>query len=137
MFKNLQDIYEPRSMVGKGKTKEIWKTNIPKVVILKATDDITAGDGAKHDIVGGKARFANQTTCNVFDLLKKYDIPLAYIGQYDETSFVADQCDMIPLEVVVRREAYGSYLKRNPRVKKGAIFESLVVEFYLKTTGRE
>ncbi|MFA5068421.1 MAG: phosphoribosylaminoimidazolesuccinocarboxamide synthase [Candidatus Izemoplasmatales bacterium] len=133
-----RDMYRPLKIINKGKTKEIWATNVPGIVILRATDDITAGDGAKHDTFESKARYANQTTCNVFDLLKTCNVPLAYIGQYDETSFAAEQCDMIPLEVVVRREAYGSYLKRNPEVGKGTIFfENPVVEFYLKTTERK
>jgi len=140
MEKSLQalnkDMYRPLEIITKGKTKEIWATNVPGIVILRATDDITAGDGAKHDTFERKARYANQTTCNVFELLKRLGVPLAYVGRYDETSFVAEQCDMIPLEVVVRRKAYGSYLKRNPEIAKGTIFEPPVVEFYLKTTGR-
>ena len=40
---------------------------------------------------------------------------------------------MLPYEVVVRREAHGSYLKRNPHLAKGQLFPQLIVEFYLKT----
>ena len=40
---------------------------------------------------------------------------------------------MLPYEVVVRREAHGSYLKRNPHLAKGQLFPQAIVEFYLKT----
>ena len=40
---------------------------------------------------------------------------------------------MLPYEVVVRREAHGSYLKRNPHLAKGQLFPQTIVEFYLKT----
>jgi phosphoribosylaminoimidazole-succinocarboxamide synthase len=40
---------------------------------------------------------------------------------------------MLPYEVVVRREAHGSYLKRNPHFSKGQLFPQLIVEFFLKT----
>ena len=40
---------------------------------------------------------------------------------------------MLPYEVVVRREAHGSYLKRNPHLAKGQLFPHALVEFYLKT----
>jgi phosphoribosylaminoimidazole carboxylase/phosphoribosylaminoimidazole-succinocarboxamide synthase len=40
---------------------------------------------------------------------------------------------MLPYEVVVRREAHGSFLKRNPHLAKGQLFPHLIVEFYLKT----
>jgi phosphoribosylaminoimidazole-succinocarboxamide synthase/phosphoribosylcarboxyaminoimidazole (NCAIR) mutase len=40
---------------------------------------------------------------------------------------------MLPYEVVVRREAHGSYLKRSPHLSKGQLFPKLLVEFFLKT----
>jgi len=40
---------------------------------------------------------------------------------------------MLPYEVVVRREAHGSYLKRNPHFSKGQLFPQLIVELFLKT----
>jgi phosphoribosylaminoimidazole carboxylase PurE protein len=40
---------------------------------------------------------------------------------------------MLPYEVVVRREAHGSYLKRTPHFSKGQLFPKLIVEFFLKT----
>jgi phosphoribosylaminoimidazole carboxylase/phosphoribosylaminoimidazole-succinocarboxamide synthase len=40
---------------------------------------------------------------------------------------------MLPYEVVVRREAHGSYLKRTPHFTKGQLFPKLIVEFFLKT----
>src|SRR5262249_41432838 len=52
------------------------------------------------------------------------------------TSFVAPKCFMLPYEVVVRREAHGSYLKRNPHVSKGQLFPQTIVEFFLKTKDR-
>jgi phosphoribosylaminoimidazole carboxylase/phosphoribosylaminoimidazole-succinocarboxamide synthase len=40
---------------------------------------------------------------------------------------------MLPYEVVVRREAHGSYLKRNPHFAKGQLFPQAIIEFFLKT----
>jgi phosphoribosylaminoimidazole carboxylase / phosphoribosylaminoimidazole-succinocarboxamide synthase len=122
------------ALVAEGKTKRIHAAQGgPDLVTLISKDDITAGDGAKHDVIPDKGRLANATTCNVFRLLKACGLPVAFVQQDSPTSFVAPKCQMLPYEVVVRREAHGSYLKRNPHFSKGQLFPQLVVEFFLKT----
>jgi phosphoribosylaminoimidazole-succinocarboxamide synthase len=104
--------------------------------LVTTKDDITAGDGAKHDVMIGKAALATRTTCNVFEYLSSMGIPTAYVGRDGPTTFMTRICKMIPVEVVVRRIATGSYLKRHPGVADGTVFDDLVVEFFYKTTGR-
>ena len=122
------------ALVTEGKTKKVYKIKDGSdLVAVISKDDITAGDGAKHDIIPDKGRIATATTSNVFRLLKACGLPVAFIEQDSETSFVAPNCSMLPYEVVVRREAHGSYLKRNPHLSKGQLFPHALVEFYLKT----
>jgi phosphoribosylaminoimidazole carboxylase / phosphoribosylaminoimidazole-succinocarboxamide synthase len=126
------------ALINEGKTKKIHqiKGNADLVCVL-AKDDITAGDGAKHDIIPDKGRIATATTANVFRLLKDCGVPVAFVEQDSATSFIAPGCTMLPYEVVVRREAHGSYLKRNPHLTKGQLFPHLLVEFYLKTKNKD
>ncbi|MCX6875792.1 MAG: AIR carboxylase family protein [Verrucomicrobia bacterium] len=120
-----------------GKTKRIIEKNDdPSRVILLAKDDITAGDGAKHDIIPDKGKIATQTTCNVFRLLQSCQLPVAFDEQGGPDWFSAPKCEMLPYEVVTRREAHGSFLKRAPHLHKGHIFPKLIVEFFLKTKDR-
>ena len=122
------------ALVTEGKTKKIYQAaDGSDLVTVISKDDITAGDGAKHDLIPDKGRLANATTCNVFRLLKACGLPVAFEEQDSATSFIAPKCSMLPYEVVVRREAHGSYLKRNPHLSKGLLFPQLIVEFYLKT----
>jgi phosphoribosylaminoimidazole carboxylase / phosphoribosylaminoimidazole-succinocarboxamide synthase len=121
-------------VIAEGKTKTIHEiVGSPDLVALKSKDDITAGDGAKHDVIPDKGMLANRTTCNVFRLLKACGLPVGFEEQDSATSFVGPKCSMLPYEVVVRREAHGSYLKRRPEITKGQLFPQLIVEFYLKT----
>ena len=129
--------YALGDLLAQGKTKKMYGVKERSdLAILVSKDDITAGDGAKHAVLEGKAILANETTCNVFSLLKTCGVPLAFEEQNSMTSFVAKKCDMLPYEVVVRREAHGSYVKRNPHLKKRHLFPQILVEFFLKTSNR-
>jgi phosphoribosylaminoimidazole-succinocarboxamide synthase len=103
---------------------------------VETKNDITGGDGAKHDIIKGKAELSTRTTCNVFDYLRTRKVPMSYVGRDGPTTFLTRFCDMIPVEVVVRGIADGSYCKRHPEMKPGTVFNELVVEYYLKTKNR-
>ena len=125
-------------VIAEGKTKIIRTSKQdPGRVLVVSKDDITAGDGAKHDVIEGKAALSTRTTCNVFRLLKACGLPVAFEEQVDDRTFLAPQCRMLPYEVVVRREAHGSFLKRMPGLPKGHLFPKLLVEFFLKTNGRK
>ncbi len=98
-------------LLTEGKTKWVYQgAGNENQVIVVSKDDITAGDGAKHDVLANKGRIANQTTCNVFRLLQTCGIPVGFLEQVDEVSFIAPNCRLLPYEVVVRREAQGSVL---------------------------
>ena len=58
------------AVLNEGKTKVIGKLKSePDKVMIVSKDDITAGDGAKHDVMAGKAAVATQTACNNFRML--------------------------------------------------------------------
>jgi len=122
--------------LAEGKTKIIRAAAQPGKVVIVSKDDITAGDGAKHDLIQGKASLSTRTTSSVFSLLKACGIPVAFDQQVDAVTFLAPRCEMLPYEVVVRREAHGSFLKRSPGLSKGHLFSKLLVEFFLKTKDR-
>lgn len=111
--------------LAEGKTKIIWKIdgiNTDKEVEIQSKDDFE-----------GKGVISNRTTCNIFEFLADCGIVNHYIEKVDSDAFKAIKCKMIPLEVVARRRADGSYLERHPDVRKETIFPRLVVEFFLKS----
>jgi phosphoribosylaminoimidazole-succinocarboxamide synthase len=85
------------ALVTEGKTKKIYQvTGDSDLVTVISKDDITAGDGAKHDIISDKGRLANRTTCNVFRLLKACGLPVGFEKQDSTNSFIAPKCLMLP-----------------------------------------
>lgn len=125
-----------RQKLAEGKTKIIWPTDRPGIVDIQSKDDITAGDGERHDVITGKAALATATTSNCFALLETRGVPTHFLNLVNPTTFRAHQLEMLPIECVARRIATGSYLKRNLNVAEGTIFKDLVLEFFFKDDSR-
>jgi phosphoribosylaminoimidazole carboxylase / phosphoribosylaminoimidazole-succinocarboxamide synthase len=126
--------------VGRGKTKVLYQhpEQVDSLVVV-SQDSITAGDGAKRNEIAGKGRLAALTTSRVFRLLNEAGLPTHYISggeDQDANEIIVRRCTMIPIEVVVRGVAAGSYLKRNPGVKSGTVFAPRLVEYFFKDDAR-
>ncbi|NTW02743.1 MAG: phosphoribosylaminoimidazolesuccinocarboxamide synthase [Oscillochloris sp.] len=116
-----------------GKTKIIYiHPDDPELVVLCHKDGITAGDGARRNEIVGKGAIAGRTTANVFKYLEHVGIATHFVSAPDDDVTVVRRCMMLPLEVVMRRLATGSYLRRHPEVAEGQPFEPPLVEFFLK-----
>jgi phosphoribosylaminoimidazole-succinocarboxamide synthase len=119
--------------LAEGKTKVVYAHPTRRdLVYLVHKDRITAGDGARASEVPGKGALSCRTTSNVFYLLEQESIDTHYIGMVEPAVNLVVRCDMVPLEVVMRRIAAGSYLKRNPDVREGRKFDPVLVEFFFK-----
>ncbi len=122
--------------IARGKTKVLYELDgQPDMVVVTQADDITAGDGARRDVIDGKGRLAAQTTARVFRLLNLCGIPTHYHngGEDDDNNeMLVRRCQMIPLEVVVRGVSAGSFARRRPDLPRGAILTPRVIEFFLK-----
>jgi len=127
--------------ITSGKTKHLYieqgnidRNNDSGNAIMYSTDDITAGNGAKKDIMVGKAASVIKTTYNIFSFLEQNGIPTSLVNanlDVNPNALVVRNTEMIPLEVVYRNLAWGSYLKRNISSKKGDKIN--VFELFLKT----
>jgi len=123
--------------LAEGKTKVIYAyPGKPDLVYMLHKDGITAGDGARRSELPGKGALACRTTSNVFYLLEIEGVRTHYIGMVGTNINIVSRCAMVPLEVVMRRIATGSYLKRNPGITEGTRFEPVLVETFLKDDAR-
>lgn len=133
----IQKFGQPHRL-SEGKTKIIWQSALnPNNVHIRSKDAITAGDGVRKAILENKGVYSTTTTCNCFRLLSKCGIPNHFLKHIDDTTFLARRLVMIPIEVVIRRIAYGSYLKRRPCVEAKTKFTlEPPVEFFFKDDKR-
>jgi phosphoribosylaminoimidazole-succinocarboxamide synthase len=122
--------------IARGKTKILYENpGQPHQLVVAQTDSISAGDGARRHEIQGKGRLAAQTTARVFRLLNLCGLPTHYLngGEDDDNNeTVVRRCNMIPLEVVTRGVAAGSFVKRNPGLQRGALLVPRVIEFFFK-----
>jgi amidophosphoribosyltransferase len=128
----MSDLAPPPERLAEGKTKIVYADPAdPALALIVHKDDITAGDGARRDTIPGKGALSGRTTANVFRLLRAEGIPTHFVGAPAADRMTVRRCAMIPLEVVMRRIATGSYLKRNA-VPEGTRFDPPLVEFFFK-----
>ena len=121
--------------LNQGKTKIIYE--LPDSpdgnhVLLKSKDKITAFDSTRKNDLAGKAKFSTVTTSAIFELLSTCGIKTHFVKKHNDEAFIGINCDMIPLEVVTRRIATGSFLKRYPGVKEGYRFAPVKLEMFFK-----
>jgi phosphoribosylaminoimidazole-succinocarboxamide synthase len=128
---------EPGSRLAEGKTKIVYAhPTDADLAVLVHKDGITAGDGARRNIIPGKGALAGRTTANVFKLLNANGINTHFVAAPRPDQTVVRRCDMLPLEVVTRRLATGSYLRRHTDVAEGMRFDPPLIEYFLKDDAR-
>jgi phosphoribosylaminoimidazole-succinocarboxamide synthase len=119
--------------LAEGKTKIIYENpEDEKTVFMVFKDDITAGDGVKHDIIKGKALVDWKTNCDIFELLNRKGVRTHYISSLQEKVVLVKKLDQkINLEVVSRRVAAGSILKWGNKIE-GTRFDPVITQFHYK-----
>ncbi|MCK5147450.1 hypothetical protein KAR48_11900 [bacterium] len=126
-------VFDKMHVIIEGKTKIIYENpDDPKTVFMKFKDDITAGDGVKHDVIQGKALVDWKTNKDIFEYLNRKGIHTHYVESPQECVSIVRKLDYkIDLEVVTRRVAAGSILKWGTAVE-GQRFDPLITQFHYK-----
>jgi phosphoribosylaminoimidazole-succinocarboxamide synthase len=119
--------------LAEGKTKIICENpGDSKTVYMVFKDDITAGDGVKHDVMEGKALIDWKTNRNIFEYLNRKGVKTHYISSPQEKVSLVKKLDFkINLEVVTRRVAAGSILKWSGAAE-GDRYDPPVTQFHYK-----
>lgn len=123
-MKKLEQIYE-------GKAKRVFLTDDPKIVIVDYKDDATAFNGLKKGTITGKGVVNNKVSNHFFRLLESKGIPTHYIEQLSDRETAVKRVEILPVEVIVRNRAAGSFSKRMG-IAEGTDLASVILEYSYK-----
>jgi len=122
---------QKHKLLYKGKAKDVYSTENENFVIQHFKDDITAGNGLRHEIIENKG-VVNCGICTyLMQVLAKNGVENHFLQQLNNREQLVKVVKIIPLEVIVRNIASGSFCKRFA-IENGVKFEEPCVEFSYK-----
>ncbi|MDA8851984.1 phosphoribosylaminoimidazolesuccinocarboxamide synthase [Hyphomicrobiales bacterium] len=114
-----------------GKAKQLFLTEKDDELIQFFKDDATAFNKKKHEIIDSKGVLNNLISENIFTYLGKNGIPNHFIKRLNEREQLIKKVEIIPIEVVVRNKAAGTFTKRFG-IEEGEDLPETLIEFNLK-----
>ena len=123
-MQKLEQIYE-------GKAKRVYKTDDPELYIVDYKDDATAFNGLKKGTIAGKGIINNQMSNRLMQMIERKGVPTHFVKELSKRETLVKKVSIVPLEVIVRNIAAGSFSKRYG-VEEGMVFDEPVIEFSYK-----
>ncbi|AAW70818.1 phosphoribosylaminoimidazolesuccinocarboxamide synthase [Wolbachia endosymbiont of Brugia malayi] len=124
----------PDKIIYEGKAKFIIETKDPLTVIQYFKDEVTAFNKEKYKIIEGKGTINNRISTFIMETLEKAGINTHFIKTLSEREQLVKKLKIIPLEIVVRNIAAGSFCKRF-NIKEGEKLAFPIIEFFYKNDG--
>jgi len=122
---------EKREQLYEGKAKKVFKTDDEKCYIVSYKDDATAFNGEKKGTIVGKGVVNNRMSNIMFQMLAANGIETHFVEELNDRETVVKAVEIVPLEVIVRNVAAGSFSKRFG-VEEGTELKNPTLEFCLK-----
>ena len=122
---------EKKELLYEGKAKKVYTTENPDVLIVDYKDDATAFNGVKKGTIVGKGVVNNRMTNHIFKRLEEKGIPTHFIEELSDRETAVKKVEIVPLEVIVRNVAAGSFSKKLG-IEEGFRLLSPTLEFSYK-----
>ena len=122
---------EKQQQLYEGKAKKVFATEDPELLIVSYKDDATAFNGLKKGTITGKGVINNQMSNRLMTLLESKGIPTHLVQELNTRETLVKKVSIVPLEVIVRNIAAGSFSKRYG-VEEGVVFDAPTLEFSYK-----
>jgi len=134
MSKSVKDIVKnlvKGEQMYEGKAKKVFATNDPDLVIIDYKDDATAFNGEKKGQIESKGVLNNSIATGLFELLAKKGIKTHFVAKLSDREMLCRKVSIVPLEVIVRNVAAGSFSKRLG-IAEGSALKTTVFEISYK-----
>lgn len=123
-------LMSPRKPIYEGKAKQLFEGPEPGTFIQHFKDDATAFNNVKKGSIAGKGVLNNRISEFLMLRLHEVGIPTHFIKSLNMREQLIKAVQIIPLEVVVRNVAAGSFAKRFGVEEGRALGQPLVEYFY-------
>ena len=120
-----------KEQLYEGKAKKVFLTDDPELLIVDYKDDATAFNGLKKGTIVGKGVINNKMSNLLMQRLEKAGIPTHFVKELSDRETLVKKDSIVPLEVIVRNIAAGSFSKRYG-VEEGVVFDAPTLEFSYK-----
>lgn len=122
---------EKQTLLYEGKAKKVYTTEDERYYIVSYKDDATAFNGEKKGTILGKGIVNNRMSNIMCRMLEENGIETHYVEELNDRETVVKAVEIVPLEVIVRNVAAGSFSKRFG-VEEGTVLKNPTLEFCLK-----
>ena len=122
---------EKKEQLYEGKAKKVFATEDPQLLIVQYKDDATAFNGVKKGTIVGKGIINNQMSNRLMAMLESEGVPTHFVLELSQRETLVKRVSIVPLEVIVRNIAAGSFSKRYG-VDEGVVFDQPTIEFSYK-----
>ena len=122
---------DKKELINSGKVKSVFTTENEDEVIIEFRDDMTAGDGARKEVMDKKGAYNATISSKIFKVLEENGVETQFIDLPEPNVMVAKKLEMIPIEVIVRNIATGS-LVRNYPIEDGKKLDPPIVQMDYK-----
>lgn len=120
-----------KKKIYEGKSKKVYAVDDSDQLIHEFKDDAVVFESTRTELIKGKGIINKDIACYLFEYLEGFHIPTHFLKNLGGREMLVRQLEMIPVEVVMRNIAAGSFCKRYG-IEEGKELNSPVMEFYLK-----
>lgn len=120
-----------KEQLYEGKAKKVFTTDDPELLIVSYKDDATAFNGLKKGTISGKGVINNKMSNLMMQQLEKKGVPTHFVEELSDRETLVKKVSIVPLEVIIRNIAAGSFSKRYG-VEEGFLFDEPTIEFSYK-----